>query len=279
MSDAEIIAATYFAFQNVGYPEIEIVINDRQTLFRYLKPFASYKISLFSLIQSIDKLEKIGKQGVIKELIKKGLDNNQAQKAINSITTAPLSKNLEEIIKSTILLGVPKRDIIFTSTLARGLDYYTGMIFEVVLPGYEAGSCGGGGRYDELIEQLGGVSIPAVGIAFGFDRMVEAAEFFNLIPPETTGTVLLITIFAQKTAETSLKLASQLRKNKINSEIYPEITKLDKQLKYADKKGIPYVVIIGPDEIKKNVVKLKNMKTGEQKELSQKKLIEIIRNK
>ena len=279
LSDAEIIAATYFAFQNVGYPEIEIVINDRQTLFRYLKPFASYKISLFSLIQSIDKLEKIGKQGVIKELIKKGLDNNQAQKAINSITTAPLSKNLEEIIKSTILLGVPKRDIIFTSTLARGLDYYTGMIFEVVLPGYEAGSCGGGGRYDELIEQLGGVSIPAVGIAFGFDRMVEAAEFFNLIPPETTGTVLLITIFAQKTAETSLKLASQLRKNKINSEIYPEITKLDKQLKYADKKGIPYVVIIGPDEIKKNVVKLKNMKTGEQKELSQKKLIEIIRNK
>ena len=279
LSDAEIIAATYFAFQNVGYPEIKIVINDRQTLFRYLKPFASYKISLFSLIQSIDKLEKIGKQGVIKELIKKGLDNNQAQKAINSITTAPLSKNLEEIIKSTILLGVPKRDIIFTSTLARGLDYYTGMIFEVVLPGYEAGSCGGGGRYDELIEQLGGVSIPAVGIAFGFDRMVEAAEFFNLIPPETTGTVLLITIFAQKTAETSLKLASQLRKNKINSEIYPEITKLDKQLKYADKKGIPYVVIIGPDEIKKNVVKLKNMKTGEQKELSQKKLIEIIRNK
>jgi len=112
-----------------------------------------------------------------------------------------------------------------------------------------------------LIEQLGGVSIPAVGIAFGFDRMVEAAEFFNRIPPETTGTVLLITIFAQKTAETSLKLASQLRKNQINSEIYPEITKLDKQLKYADKKGIPYVVIIGPDEIKKNVVKLKNMKT------------------
>ena len=267
LSDAEIIAATYFAFQNVGYPEIEIVINDRQTLFRYLKPFASYKISLFSLIQSIDKLEKIGKQGVIKELIKKGLDNNQAQKAINSITTAPLSKNLEEIIKSTILLGVPKRDIIFTSTLARGLDYYTGMIFEVVLPGYKTGSCGGGGRYDELIEQLGGVSIPAVGIAFGFDRMVEAAEFFNLIPPETTGTVLLITIFAQKTAETSLKLASQLRKNKINSEIYPEITKLDKQLKYADKKGIPYVVIIGPEEIKKNTVKLKNMKTGEQKQL------------
>ena len=279
LSDAEIIAATYFAFQNVGYPEIKIVINDRQTLFRYLKPFASYKISLFSLIQSIDKLEKIGKQGVIKELIKKGLDNNQAQKAINSITTAPLSKNLDEIIKSTILLGVPKKDIIFTSTLARGLDYYTGMIFEVVLPGYEAGSCGGGGRYDELIEQLGGVSIPAVGIAFGFDRMVEAAEFFNLIPPETTGTVLLITIFAQKTAETSLKLASQLRKNQINSEIYPEITKLDKQLKYADKKGIPYVAIIGLDEIKKNVIKLKNMKTGEQKELSQKKLIEIIRNK
>ncbi|OGK12491.1 histidine--tRNA ligase [Candidatus Roizmanbacteria bacterium RIFCSPHIGHO2_02_FULL_37_15] len=276
IADAEIVATTYFAFQNVGYPKIKILINDRQTLFRYLEPFTNSNLNIFSLIQSIDKLEKIGNQRVIEELIKKGLDESQAQMAINSITEATLSKNLAEIIKTTILLGVPKRDIIFSSSLARGLDYYTGMIFEVVLPGYAAGSCGGGGRYDKLIEQLGGDPTPAVGIAFGFDRMVEAAEYFKIISQETRGTQALVTVFDQITLKNSLKLTSELRKNKIKTEVSPTIEKLDKQLKYADKKGIQFVVIIGPEEVKKNVLKLKNMKTGEQKELSESELIKFL---
>ena len=278
LADAEIIATAYFAFQNIGYPEVKIVINDRQTLFRYLKPFATKKLTVFSLIQSIDKLEKIGNQAVIKELVKKGLGEDQAKKAIITIAAAQLSQNLEEIIDATIILGVPKKDVVFSSTLARGLDYYTGMIFEVVLPGYDAGSCAGGGRYDKLIEQLGGVSMPAVGIAFGFDRMVEAAEFFNIISQETKRTELLITIFDQTTVKTSLKIASELRKSKIKTEVFPEIDKLDKQLKYADKKGIPYVVIIGPDEIKKNTVKLKNMKTGVQENMKIEDVIKKLRN-
>lgn len=273
LADAEIIATTYFAFKTIGYPKINIVINDRQTLFKYLKPFENKDVNVFSLIQSIDKLEKFGSEKVIQELVKKGLEQNQAKKALETIKIAKPSENLESIINNTIALGVPKDNIIFSPTLARGLDYYTGMIFEVVLPGYQAGSCGGGGRYDKLIEQLGGINIPAVGIAFGFDRMLEAADFFNLIPKTNIGSQVLVTIFSEELINQSLKLASLLRENKVKTEVYPALDRLDKQLKYADKKGIPYVVIIGPEEANKGVIKLKDMKTREQKEIKTNELV------
>lgn len=278
LADAEIIATTYFAFKNIGYPTIEILINDRQTLFKYLKPFETEKLNIFSLIQTIDKLEKIGNDNVAKELESKGLTKSQTMSALKSIEKAQLSANLKKIIEYVEKLGVPKKGVKFTPSLARGLDYYTGMIFEIGLSGYTAGSCGGGGRYDNLIEQLSGVKIPAVGIAFGFDRMVEAAEYFDLLPRENTTTKVLVTLFDEKNLDKSLEMISLLRKNKINSEIFPNIEKLDKQLKYADRKGIPYIVIIGPEEVKKGVVKLKDMKTGEQKDVSESKLVETFRD-
>lgn len=276
LSDAEIVATTYFAFKAIGYPKIKLVINDRQTLFKYLQPFENKKVNIFSLIQSVDKLEKIGQEKVVEELVKKGLEKSSAEKALEIIKIAKPSENLKLIINYSLTLGIPKEDIVFSSTLARGLDYYTGMIFEVILPGYEIGSCGGGGRYDKLIEQLGGVNIPAVGIAFGFDRMVEAADFFYLIPKENVGSKVLVSVFSQEQVDQSLKIANLLRQNKIKTEVYPNIDRLDKQLKYADKKGIPYVVIIGPEEVEKEVVKVKNMKTGDQKELSQNKLLQFL---
>ncbi len=268
LADAEIMATTYFSFKAIGYPKINLAINDRLTLFQYLKPYETKSVSIFSLIQTIDKLEKLGREKVIEELTKKGLDKKKAEEALVSIMSADPTDNLKKIIDYSVSLGVPKNNIIFSPTLARGLDYYTGMIFEVMLPGYEVGSCGGGGRYNRLIEQLGGVSIPAVGIAFGFDRMVEAADFFKLIPTENLGSQILITVFSEELTEDSLNLAKLLRKNNIKTEVFPSIDKLDKQLKYADRKGIPYVVIIGPEEKEKEIVKLKNMKTGEQKEIT-----------
>lgn len=267
ISDSEIVATTFFAFKSIGYPSIKILINDRQTLFKYLKPYETKKVNIFSLIQTIDKLEKIGEENVLDELVDKGLNEKERLQALRAIQAATISTNLKKIIDLTINLGVPKEAIQFTPTLARGLDYYTGMIFEVVLPGYDAGSCGGGGRYDKLIGQLGGTNIPAVGIAFGFDRMIEAAEYFKLIPQDNLGTQVLITVFNEELLSYSLGVASQLRSGKIKTEIFPATDKLDKQLKYADKKNIPYVIIIGPEEVKKNVVKLKNMKTGEQQEM------------
>ena len=276
ISDAEIIAATYFAFANVNYPKITLLINDRQILFSSLEKYASDTISVFSIIQSIDKLEKIGTKGVIEELVKKGFTNEKATSALNSIQKAQITENLKVIIQYTTQLGVPKENLLFTPHLARGLDYYTGMIFEVVLDGFETGSLGGGGRYDQLIEKLGGKPIPAVGIAFGFDRMVEAAEQFNLIPSNISSTTVLVTIFNKETAAESFRLARLLRKNKINTEVYPAEDKLDKQLKYADRNNIPNVVILGPEEVNKKMIKLKNMKTGEQKEMTIEQLTEFL---
>lgn len=279
IADAEIIAATYFAFKNVGYPRVQILLNNRQTLFSSLKPFTNKKVDIFSLIQSIDKLEKLGKEKVMAEVVDKGLTKEQAEKALVSIQSAKISKNLQEILDYTIGLGVPKEALVFSPMLARGLDYYTGMIFEVMLPEYTAGSCGGGGRYDKLIKELGGIEVPAVGIAFGFDRMVDAAQTLNIIPEENAGTKVLVTVFNQELVKRSLAMAKKLRDANISAEVLPSSTdKLDKQLKYADRKKIPYVVIIGPEELEKNVVKLKDMKTGEQKEMRVKEVIEKLSN-
>jgi len=278
LADAEIIATTYFSFKEVGYPEIKLFINDRQTLFKYLKPFEDKRISVFSLIQSIDKLEKIGEEKVVDELVSKGLSKNNSLKVISSIKSAEPSANLQNIIKYSEDLGVPGKNIVFSATLARGLDYYTGMIFEVIIPGYQAGSCGGGGRYDKLIKQLGGINVPAVGIAFGFDRMVEAADFFKLIPEEKVGSQILVTIFSEELISQSLKIAQSLRNNKIKTEIYPEVNRFDKQLKYADKKGIPYVIILGPEEVENSQVVIKDMKTGQQTSTNMDKLVEKLLN-
>jgi len=278
IADAEIIACTYFAFKNVGYPTVLLPMNDRQILFTHLSPFASEKVNVFSLIQSIDKLEKIGEEGVTAELVKKGLTNAAAKKALTSIRGAKPTEALEKIMDCSLSLGVPKEALVFSPTLARGLDYYTNMIFEPMVPEYGSGSLGGGGRYDNLIEQLGGNPTPAVGIAFGFDRMVEAAQQLNLIPQGNSAATIFVTLFDETLQNTSLQAAASFRKAGIPTEIFPGVDKLDKQLKYADKIGVPYVVIIGSDEAKKGVVKLKTMQTKEQEELTIDQVIDKLTN-
>lgn len=277
IADAEIIAVTYFAFKNVGFPNVILNINDRQILFKELEKYKTNNVSVLSIIQTIDKLDKKKESEVVSELITKGFSKNVAESVIGDIKSAKITQNLQEIIKISVTLGVPEKNIIYSPSLARGLDYYTGMIFEVIIPEYPIGSFGGGGRYDNLIRQLGGSDTPAVGIAFGFDRIVEAATEMKLIPAETMGTKVLVTIFDNRTLFNSLTIAKKLREAKIPTELFPTIEKLDKQLKYADKKGIPYVVIIGPEEVKQNTVTLKNLKTEEQTTTSFENLVSLVK--
>lgn len=279
LADAEIVACTYFAFKNIGYPTIEIKINDRQTLFKTLKPFATEQVDVFSIIQSIDKLDKQSEASVIEELVDKGLESQEAREAMAAIQGAPISDNLREIVDASLNLGVPEDVIEYNPTLARGLDYYTGMIFEVFVPEYPVGSFAGGGRYDQLIEQLGGPSIPATGIAFGFDRMVEGAIQLGLIPINESITQALVTVFDEETQKYSLKIASQLRQAGIRTEVYPELDRLGKQLKTADQKKIPYVVIVGPDEAKQGMATVRDMRTGEQLTPMMEEVGELIRGK
>lgn len=278
IADAEIVACTYFVFKNIGFKNIILKINDRKILFDNLTKFANDRISVLSIIQSIDKLDKLSKEAVVEELTLKGLTSQLAAIALEKINKAKISSNLEYIVKFAKALGVPESVIQFSPALARGLDYYTGMIFEVIVPEFTSGSLGGGGRYDNLIKQLGGIDVPAVGIAYGFDRMVEAAEQLGLIKLDNIGTKVLVTIFDENTVDVSLVLVNKLRKSGIKTEVYPATEKLPKQLKYADKKGIPFVAIIGPDEVKNKIVTIKNMKSGEQKTLSIEEIVKLLQN-
>ncbi len=268
ITDAEVLACAYFAYKNVGFPEIVIKINDRNILFDNLKDYATELVSVISIIQSIDKLDKMTEEQVIDELVQKGLDKGKASDALKSIQSAKQTEVLSETIRLAKSLGVPEEGLEFSPILARGLDYYNSIIWEIICPQYR-GSLGGGGRYDFLIEKLGGQPTFATGMAYGFDRMIDAATDLDIIPTTATSTKVLVSIFSENEREASLEVAKLLRAEKVASEVYVGIDfKLGKQFKYADDLGIPFVVVIGPDELKEKLYVLKDLKSGEQVKLS-----------
>ena len=267
VADAEILAVFYNVYKALGINSLKIMVNDRKTLFDVLKPFATDKTPVLSLTQTIDKLDKLSAEEVTKELVSKGLSESQATELLSKLKNTEPSKELQEIVAYAIDLGVPSETLIPNPNLARGLDYYTGLIFEGVVPEYGSGSVGGGGRYDNLINDLAGISIPAVGFGIGFDRTVEIAVAqgnMKTTPPAA----VLITLFDQTTLSATLKAAAKLRTAGIACEVVPAIEKLSKQFKIADQKQIPYVLVIGENEQASNQVTLKSLKTGEQETLS-----------
>jgi histidyl-tRNA synthetase len=259
--DAEILAVFYYSYIALGLSDFIISLNDRQQLVELINPFETAVVSTKSIIQTIDKLDKIGRDGVIDDLIKKGLNAEKAEELLNKLKETTPSDNLKKIMALSIELGVPEKAIKYEPTLARGLDYYTGIIFEGKDSEYKSGSLGGGGRYDDLISQLGGPNISAVGFAIGFDRTLELLKSKKLISTDLSITSALVTIFDESVVKHSLKTANLLRKAGINTEIYPEFEKLGKQLKYASDRNIEYVIIIGPEEILQGKIKVKNLST------------------
>ncbi|MFV1917050.1 MAG: His/Gly/Thr/Pro-type tRNA ligase C-terminal domain-containing protein, partial [Patescibacteria group bacterium] len=175
-------------------------------------------------------------------------------------------------------LGVDK-NVVFDPTLARGLDYYTGPIFESTVEEPGVGSITGGGRYDDLLSDLGGPDLPATGTSFGLDRIVDAITDLNLWKDvEKTSSKVLVTIFSDKLLGRSIEVINLLRKSAISAELFPdESAKLNKQLKYADNKGIPWAIIIGPNEALKGEVVLKNMSTQKQETVPTETLLTRIR--
>ena len=268
LADAEILACTYAVFQNLGFNQITLQLNYRPLLIEALKPYTNSNLSVFSLIQSIDKLDKLAPNQVIAELVEKGLNSKQAQQALSQLQNSTPPQELNQIINYAKNLGVPASALKFNPTLARGLNYYTGMIFEVTLPHY-SGSFAGGGRYDQLIHDLGGPNITAVGVGIGFDRTVEAIKEQNLIPNFTFTAKVLATIMDQTYLPQLLQLTHQLRQQNIATELYPQPTdNFRKQLTYAIKKGIPYALILGEEEAKQNKFTLKNLTNRTQQTLS-----------
>jgi histidyl-tRNA synthetase len=267
LADAEVIALSLDIYRQLGFKQAKVLINDRQLL----------KSIPYQAIVSIDKLGKIGQEGVIRNMVKKGISQTQAKKYLNLIKKIKPNQTINIILDYLKSQGFDKSWYQFDPTIARSFSYSTGPIWEVVIPGFTSGSVLGGERFDTLIEQVSGKSIPGTGFGLGFDRTLEAAEQFNLIPTIKSTTKLLITLFDKATIDQSLKTAFKLRNKQIATEIYPEIDKLSKQFKYANKKNIPFVAIVGPNEIESNRITLKDMETGQQQLLSLEKVIDKLK--
>lgn len=281
LADAEVIQAALSAYQKLGFKNFKILLNDRDI---FSKTFIDYPAGLLpSLITAIDKLNKIGEQGVIDELINRNNQNPEsAKKLLDSIREAKPTQRILDILAILDQMKIDGTYIDFTPTLARGMNYYTGLIFEIETPDYPHGSIGGGGRYNNLIGLFTKKQIPAVGFALGFDRTLEAMEQLNLFPDKIalSTTTVLVTIFTSNLEYKSIEICSRLRSEGISTEIYlgeiKEKNPLEKQLKYADQKGIPFAIIIGGEEIKENKLILKNLKTHEQKKLTLDEIIDIL---
>lgn len=269
-ADVEIITTTIEALRALKLPDPMVIINDR-TLFDY------YKVTKEEIIV-IDKLDKIGKDAVI-ELLEKG-GRKDAANLFSTFEKSAKTAKLKTIFAMLSAEGYKEGvDYQFSPFLARGLDYYTSTIFEIRIPTYTAGSIGGGGRYDDLIGMFSGKPLPAVGIAFGFDRIMEILEEKKLLSETPTGATVLVTVFDERARIPSGELATTLRASGINTDLYLEPAKLEKQLKYADKKNIPYVIVQGPDEKESGVVQLKNMKTRENTTATLKDVIQTLLKK
>ncbi len=256
-ADAEVIAENLDTYLTLGFKQPVIIFNNRDLM----------KDIPYEAIVAIDKLKKIGKDGVLADMEKKGIAKSQAQKYFDYVQNIQPDETVKTIISYLENAGYGPEFYRFEPTLARSFSYSQGPIWEIVIEDYAVGSVGGGERYDGLMERLTGLSVPATGVGFGFDRTVEAADQLGLIP-SAQSTRVLVTIFSPNLQGETLKVAQSLRQAGINTELYPDSgAKLDKQLKYADKLGIPYVLVLGADEIARDVVTLKNLATRQQSTL------------
>lgn len=264
-ADAETIALSIDIYRQLGFKQTTVLISDRELL----------KDLPYEAIVAIDKLKKIGDSGVIDDMVSKSIPRSQAQKYLDFTKQIKPNQTIDTILNYLKGLGFDPSWYKFEATLARSFSYSSGPIWEVEIPGFVGGSVLGGERFDKVIKNISGLDIPATGFGLGFDRTLEALEQFNLIPTLTTNSKVLVTIFSPELQSKALEIASTLREAGVNTELYPDPdVKLGKQFKYASVKGIPYVIVLGPDEIKNKTVTLKNLPTGEQQTIPTEQLVE-----
>lgn len=293
LQEVELIALYDSVFTELKVP-VEIHFNNRKILSG-LAEVADISNQLIDFTVALDKLDKIGEEKVKEEMREKGIPSSSI--AILSPLFSMQGdfesqlKALEEILKSSEIgrkgieeigfvfrkiekLGLKSADLVLNVTLARGLDYYTGAIFEVKAKNVHMGSIGGGGRYDDLTGIFGLKGISGVGISFGLDRTYLVLEELNLFPASIQNSLDVFFVnFGEAEADKAMELAKSLRAKEIRCEVYPDNAKMKKQMQYADKKSAKFVAMIGEEELKSGKLTLKNMETGEQQLISEIELL------
>ena len=301
VNDAEIPSVIYNLISDLGFNDFTICINNRKVLNGLFRE-VNQEQNAVDIMRTIDKLAKIGKEKVIEELKEIGVDDQAIERILTFIeidgtTDEKISKlenlgilnemftqgleELKQVVKYIRIFGVPDTHFKIDLTIARGLDYYTGTVYETFLNDYkELGSVCSGGRYENLAEYYTDKKLPGVGISIGLTRLFYKLNELQLIKTDKYSMSDILIIPMAEDMTKSIELASDLRKEGINTEVYLNDKKLKAKFKYADKLKIPYVVVIGEDEISSNTVKVKNMETGEETptELDAKKICEVIKN-
>lgn len=295
LQEVELIQLYDAVFYDLGLEGVTIKLNNRKILSGIVEVIGASEF-LIDFTVALDKLDKIGKEKVIEEMRSKGISQSAVEMAdplfnINGSSSEQLSA-LKEFLKDSTIgsEGVAELDFILSSlkqmplktavlqievTLARGLNYYTGAIIEVGAPeGVKMGSIGGGGRYDDLTSIFGLKNVGGVGISFGLDRIYLVLEELNLFPTTIASVPKVFFVnFGDREAQNALRLIQQLRAAGISAELYPSSAKMQKQMKYANNRNYPYVVLLGEQELSNKTCVVKNMESGDQQEINQDELV------
>lgn len=294
LADAEVAAVMNRVYLNLGFTkpgQFRIRFNSRRLINSILESLKIESDQFNSIIRIIDKIDKIGPEAVQKEisqiispesaqsLVKIISLTGSNQQKLDALAALPASIDTSEISEFLQLcagFNIAESNLVFDPSIARGLDYYTGIIYEVEIPEAPIGSVCAGGRYDNLCEMFTKQKFSGVGVAFGFDRTIVAMEELNLLPENKTNAQVLVTVFDEDSIASSQSIFLALQESGIHAELYPQSAKLAKQFKYADKKGVPYVITCGPDEQAQQQVTLKHLETGDQSTASLQEIISKI---
>lgn len=270
LADAECIAVVHDALTALGLSDFTIRVNHIH-LLRALAEAIGAKDKQTGMLQALDKLDKVGRDGVEKELLDRDFTPEQVVQLWGYIDGAEIpgaeeaEAHLKTIIGLALDMGVDPNRVQTDRTLARGLDYYTGPVFETVLHGDYSGSISGGGRYDGLIGMFSGkTSVPAVGVSLGIERIFMLMEEMGLVPTSATSVQVWATVFSEDTRSATLEAAAKLRAAGIRVQVSTRVGKLGRQFKDANAKGVPFAMVCGPDEVAAGTVVLKNLTTGNQ---------------
>ena len=295
-SDAEVIAVAISCLKRLGMKNFSVRLSNRKILESIVDSAGVERESWLSVFRAIDKLDKIGQEGVKRELERLGLTDDQistimmqiskrgnldaVEREVNHMLTSRGKEGFNELAEIISNLGLYNCSeyVIVDLSLARGLDYYTGPIFEVSAEtDVSVGSVAGGGRYDNLIELLGGPPTPATGISLGIDRLVEVLSEANMLPSARTLTQVFVAYTSPSLKKEAITVAEKLRSEGIRVEVDIMGRKLDRQLKYADAKGIPYVVILGPREVAEGVYRIRDMSARKECLVNLQELLELLK--